>query len=146
MKGVDKMEETYSIKELIDLMLAKLWLIIVLTIVGGGAAFGYAKIMMPLKYSSFSTMYVKNNKVSSSESVNLNDLNASKSLVSTYATVLRSSTVMNEVSDTLLHECGIVCTPGSGFGSCGNGYVRFSAFSSRENTEKAMEKLVKFLK
>ena len=48
--------------------------------------------------------------------------------------------------DTLLHECGIVCTPGSGFGSCGNGYVRFSAFSSRENTEKAMEKLVKFLK
>lgn len=48
--------------------------------------------------------------------------------------------------DRLLHECGIVCTPGSGFGSCGNGYVRFSAFGSRENTEKAMDKLVKFLK
>ena len=48
--------------------------------------------------------------------------------------------------DTLLHECGIVCTPGSGFGSCGQGYVRFSAFNSRENTQKAMDKLVKFLK
>ena len=48
--------------------------------------------------------------------------------------------------DKLLHECGIVCTPGSGFGSCGQGYVRFSAFNSRENTQKAMEKLVKFLK
>ena len=48
--------------------------------------------------------------------------------------------------DKLLHECGIVCTPGSGFGSCGQGYVRFSAFNSRENTQKAMDKLVKFLK
>ncbi len=48
--------------------------------------------------------------------------------------------------DTLLHECGIVCTPGSGFGSCGQGYVRFSAFNSRENTQKAMEKLSKLLK
>ena len=48
--------------------------------------------------------------------------------------------------DTLLHECGIVCTPGSGFGSCGQGYVRFSAFNSRENTQKVMDKLVKFLK
>ena len=48
--------------------------------------------------------------------------------------------------DTLLHQCGIVCTPGSGFGSCGQGYVRFSAFNSRENTQKAMDKLAKFLK
>ena len=48
--------------------------------------------------------------------------------------------------DTLFHQCGIVCTPGSGFGSCGQGYVRFSAFNSRENTQKAMDKLVKFLK
>ena len=48
--------------------------------------------------------------------------------------------------DRLLHECGIVCTPGSGFGSCGQGYVRFSAFNSRENTQKAMEKLSKLLR
>ena len=48
--------------------------------------------------------------------------------------------------DTLLHECGIVCTPGSGFGSCGQGYVRFSAFNSRENTQKAMDKLSKLLR
>lgn len=48
--------------------------------------------------------------------------------------------------DTLLNECGIVCTPGSGFGVCGNGYARFSAFNSREKSEKAMVKLIKFLK
>jgi len=48
--------------------------------------------------------------------------------------------------DRLLHECGIVCTPGSGFGSCGQGYVRFSAFNSIENTEKAMEKLSRLLR
>jgi LL-diaminopimelate aminotransferase len=41
----------------------------------------------------------------------------------------------------LLDEAGVVCTPGSGFGRCGAGYARFSAFSSRANTERAMERV-----
>lgn len=43
--------------------------------------------------------------------------------------------------DMLLEKTGIVCTPGSGFGTCGEGYVRFSSFNTRENTEKAMSKI-----
>jgi len=27
----------------------------------------------------------------------------------------------------------VVCTPGAGFGKCGEGHVRISAFNSREN-------------
>jgi LL-diaminopimelate aminotransferase len=41
----------------------------------------------------------------------------------------------------LLDEAGVVCTPGCGFGRCGAGYARFSAFSSRANTERAMERV-----
>ncbi|HOV63960.1 MAG TPA: LL-diaminopimelate aminotransferase [Spirochaetia bacterium] len=40
--------------------------------------------------------------------------------------------------DRLLTDANVVCTPGSGFGRCGNGYVRISAFNSRENVEKAL--------
>ncbi len=43
--------------------------------------------------------------------------------------------------DLLLEEAGVVCTPGSGFGRCGEGYARFSAFGSRESTLKAMERI-----
>ncbi len=39
--------------------------------------------------------------------------------------------------DRLLNELQIVGTPGSGFGSCGEGYFRFSTFGSREDTLEA---------
>lgn len=43
--------------------------------------------------------------------------------------------------DMLLNKAGVVCTPGAGFGSCGNGYIRISAFNSYENVEKAMNRI-----
>jgi LL-diaminopimelate aminotransferase len=43
--------------------------------------------------------------------------------------------------DLLLQKAGVVCTPGAGFGRCGQGYIRISAFNSFENVEKAMERL-----
>ncbi|MDE6230659.1 MAG: LL-diaminopimelate aminotransferase [Muribaculaceae bacterium] len=42
----------------------------------------------------------------------------------------------------LLKEAHISCTPGSGFGSNGEGYIRLTGFNTRENTEKAMERLL----
>ena len=46
-----------------------------------------------------------------------------------------------EFFDQLLNETGVVCTPGAGFGKCGQGYIRLSAFNSHENVEKAMERI-----
>jgi LL-diaminopimelate aminotransferase len=43
--------------------------------------------------------------------------------------------------DMLLNKAGVVCTPGAGFGRCGEGFIRISAFNSRENVEKALEKI-----
>lgn len=48
-----------------------------------------------------------------------------------------------EYFDYLLNEKNIVTTPGAGFGASGEGYVRFSAFGSRENTIEAMKRLEK---
>jgi LL-diaminopimelate aminotransferase len=47
--------------------------------------------------------------------------------------------------DTLLQKAQVVTTPGSGFGSCGQGYIRISAFNSRENVEEAMARIRKVL-
>jgi LL-diaminopimelate aminotransferase len=43
--------------------------------------------------------------------------------------------------DMLLNKAGVVCTPGAGFGKCGKGYIRFSAFNSYENVEMAMQRI-----
>ncbi len=45
--------------------------------------------------------------------------------------------------DLLLEKANIVGTPGSGFGAAGEGYFRLSAFNSRENVEKAMQRILK---
>ncbi len=45
--------------------------------------------------------------------------------------------------DKLLSEANIVGTPGVGFGQSGQGYFRLTAFGSRENTEKAVERITK---
>jgi LL-diaminopimelate aminotransferase len=43
--------------------------------------------------------------------------------------------------DRLLNEAAVVCTPGSGFGSCGAGYVRISAFNQFDRVEEAMDRI-----
>ena len=48
-----------------------------------------------------------------------------------------------EFFDQLLDECHIVGTPGSGFGACGEGYFRLSAFNSRENIDTAVTRIRK---
>ena len=43
--------------------------------------------------------------------------------------------------DLLLDKAGVVCTPGAGFGKCGEGYIRISAFNSFENVSVAMTRI-----
>ena len=46
-----------------------------------------------------------------------------------------------EFFDRLLEKAGVVCTPGAGFGKCGEGYIRLSAFNDYENVETAMARI-----
>ncbi len=50
-----------------------------------------------------------------------------------------------EFFDLLLNKAGVVCTPGAGFGTCGEGHVRISAFNSRANVERALERVAEAL-
>ena len=46
-----------------------------------------------------------------------------------------------EFFDRLLKEANVVTTPGAGFGKAGEGYIRISAFNSRENVLEAIRRL-----
>ncbi|MCR5591465.1 MAG: LL-diaminopimelate aminotransferase [Lachnospiraceae bacterium] len=43
--------------------------------------------------------------------------------------------------DHLLEDANVVGTPGVGFGSCGEGYFRLTAFGSHENTKEAVDRI-----
>ena len=43
--------------------------------------------------------------------------------------------------DRLLQRAHVVCTPGVGFGPCGEGFMRLTAFADRERTLQALERM-----
>ncbi|MDY0274718.1 MAG: LL-diaminopimelate aminotransferase [Desulfomicrobium sp.] len=46
-----------------------------------------------------------------------------------------------EFFDLLLDKAAVVCTPGAGFGACGQGFIRISAFNNLASVQEAMERL-----
>ena len=46
-----------------------------------------------------------------------------------------------EFFDLLLNRAQVVVTPGAGFGPCGEGHIRISAFNSRENVTTALARI-----
>lgn len=47
--------------------------------------------------------------------------------------------------DRLLEQAHVVGTPGAGFGACGEGYFRLTAFNDHEHTKAAVERIIGFL-
>ena len=48
--------------------------------------------------------------------------------------------------DGMLRKAHVVCTPGAGFGDCGEGYVRLTAFGKRNDTMEALHRVEEWLK
>ena len=97
-------QEELSLKDIFGLLISKIWLIIILGAVGFVIAFCISKFVMPLKYSSSVSMYVKSTATKEEQNVNLNELNASKSLVTTYIVVLKNTSVLKEVGNELINS------------------------------------------
>lgn len=47
--------------------------------------------------------------------------------------------------DMMLHSAHVVCTPGVGFGTSGEGFVRLTAFGTHESTKEALRRMVAVL-
>jgi len=95
------MNQSYSIKDIIRLLISHIWLIIVITVFGAGAAFGISKFLLPLQYSSHITMYVQSYTGITENANSVNNISNSKQLVNTYMEVLKDDAVMNAVAEKL---------------------------------------------
>ena len=94
--------KTIDIKDLIELFLSKIWLIIAVTLCGGILAFSFSKFILPLEYSSHISMYVQSyTDISENAADSQNNISNSKQLINTYIEVLKDDAVMRAVADKL---------------------------------------------
>jgi capsular exopolysaccharide synthesis family protein len=94
-------EKEYDIREILDIFLRKLWLIVLLCIAGGIIAFSYTKFMVKPTYTSSISLYVKNADSVSDDKVSSQDLTSSRALVDTYIVILQDNVVMKQLSSKL---------------------------------------------
>jgi capsular exopolysaccharide synthesis family protein len=95
-------ENEIDLADLFRLLLSKIWLLIIVTIIGGAAGFCLSKFVLPLKYASHISMYVQSYYGISESSANINNnISNSKQLVNTYIEVLKDDAVMNAVGEEL---------------------------------------------
>ena len=93
-------ETVIDLIELLGAFIKKIWLVIILTILGAGIAFGYSFFFIKPLYKSSALMYVNNSDISvgnTSFTISSAQLSAAKSLVDTYSVILESRSVINDV-------------------------------------------------
>ncbi|MHA2295010.1 MAG: pyridoxal phosphate-dependent aminotransferase [Candidatus Hodarchaeales archaeon] len=59
----------------------------------------------------------------------------------TWPNIKKTGKSSQEMAEHLIYNAGVACLPGTGFGSEGEGYLRFSYASSVETIKEAMEKI-----
>ena len=89
------MQGSLDLSELLHLFVRKLWLIVLVSVVGVLAAFGVTKLMLTPQYTSSVQLYVSSSQ--SEQPITLNDINTAQKLVNTYTVIVQSDTVLEKV-------------------------------------------------
>lgn len=93
-------EDTLDLSYLFDILKKHFIAILIAGIFCCGAAFALSSFVIEKKYTSRAVLYVENNQ-QSSESVNINDINAAQKLVNTCQIIFKSSSVMDKLIENL---------------------------------------------
>lgn len=91
-------ETTIDLLAVFKTLWRKAWLIVLCGVLGAIIAFGITKFAVKPTYRTRITVYV-NNRVDEGKALSQSDLNAAAKLVDTYSAIIRSDTVMREVSE-----------------------------------------------
>lgn len=91
-----------NIFELIQLLIRKLWILVLSALVCGGLAFCYSFFSLTPLYTSTSTIYINNSSVADSESkISSSDISAAESLVNNVVAIVESRSVIEAVEEDI---------------------------------------------
>lgn len=97
------MEKIFTVNNILDILMRRLWLIVVLVCMGGAIAFTYSQYIVPKKYTSSVTLYVYN-QTEGRQQLTQSDFVFSQKLVDTYMVILKSNYVLEKVSDKVKEQ------------------------------------------
>lgn len=102
----EHMDETFEIdlKELFELIIARIRLVILVVIMFTVSAYLISEFVITPKYQANARLYVNNNKTSVSQNVTLTDLNTGRELVPLYSEFIESDTVLEQVAAAVSNE------------------------------------------
>ncbi len=91
--------EVYEIDllQMVATVLKKWWLVFFISIIGAFGFFGYSYMFIEPVYEASALLYVNSSATTTLSNISISDLNASKSLVSTYSVILKSRLTLEEV-------------------------------------------------
>ena len=87
------MDKIFTVNNILDILMRRLWLIVALVVIGGGVAYTYSEYILPKKYTSSVTLYVYNQS-ENRQQLTATDFTLSAKLVDTYMVVLKSDHVL----------------------------------------------------
>ena len=93
-----QIEEGYSIRELFDVVLAHIKMIVIITVVAGLLAFVISQFFITPQYEASVKLFVNNSRAGATDTTSISDLNASERLVNTYMEIVKSNTVLDKVA------------------------------------------------
>lgn len=93
------MEREINVSKIIDLVLKRLWIIVICITVSTAIAYVYSSFIADPTYTSVGTMYVRNVEEVRDSRVDVNEITASKTLVNTYIEILRSNSFTTKVAE-----------------------------------------------
>ena len=93
-------KDTFDLMELIHQIKKYFWVLLLSMLVMGAAGFGISKFLIEPKYESEITMIV-NTGQSDTVTVTNDNITSAQNLVSTYAVIIKSNTVLNQVISEL---------------------------------------------
>ncbi len=96
--------EGINLKHILKVLFSKLGYIVSIALIVGILMFVYSETMVEPQYESKVSMYVNNESNKSVNKVLGSDITASQMLVDTYIVMLKSNTVLNEVSNILVES------------------------------------------
>ena len=94
-----------SLKRIVEIFMASISFIVVVTLVVGVVAFVYSETMIVPEYESTVTMLVNNAAGQQIDKTLGSDITASQMLVDTYIIIIKSNTVLNKVGYELQQKC-----------------------------------------
>ncbi len=92
------MNESLDLKQILRILVKRLWIIVLCLIIGGLGAFSITKFLMTPQYTSSATMYVNNRtKTDNVDIISGSDLVTSQKLISTYSQIAQTPEVIDQV-------------------------------------------------